>query len=173
MALFLSTARNKIDRKGRVSVPAPFRAALEGEAFKGVAVSEPLSGEACLEGCGLSRISEIAESLREMNPLSAERDALATALLSGVRQLSFDAEGRIVLPEDLIAYAELEGEALFAGLGDKFQIWRPEVFDQRRAEARALARRMAGELPWGGGEARKGRGADGGGRSQKRGEDDA
>ncbi|MEL6977681.1 MAG: division/cell wall cluster transcriptional repressor MraZ [Pseudomonadota bacterium] len=150
MGLFLSTSKHKIDRKGRVSVPAPFRAALEGESFKGVALALPLSDEPCLEGSGLSRIARIARSLSAMNPLAAERDALATALLAGVTQAAFDAEGRIVLPEELIAAADLEGEALFAGLGDKFQIWRPDRFEARRAEARAVARRMADKLPWGG-----------------------
>ncbi|MEM9725358.1 MAG: cell division/cell wall cluster transcriptional repressor MraZ, partial [Pseudomonadota bacterium] len=135
MGLFLSTSKHKIDRKGRVSVPAGFRAALQGEAAPGVALMRPLSDQPCLEGSGLGRVHGLAAALARMNPISEERDAIATAILADVHLANFDAEGRVVLPEELMRAAELEGEALFAGLGDKFQIWRPERFDAWRAEA--------------------------------------
>ena len=148
MGLFLSTSKHKIDKKGRVSIPAPFRASLDGESQRAVALMRPLSGAACLEGSGLSRVHGLAEKLTEMNPISEERDDIATAILADVHLASLDAEGRVVLPEDLVDYAGLEGEALFAGLGDKFQIWRPDRFLARREEARAKARELAGRLPW-------------------------
>lgn len=151
MTLFLSTSTHRIDRKGRVSVPAAFRAALEGETFRGVALSEPLSGAPCVEGSGIGRVAKMAEALSAMNPLTEEREALSMALLAGVTQAPFDGEGRIVLSEDLIAHAGLSGAALFAGLGDKFQIWEPEAFKARRAEALKLARERAASLPWNGG----------------------
>lgn len=152
MALFVSTSVHRIDKKGRVSVPAQFRAALEGESFRGVALTPPLADLPCIEGSGFSLIERITESIEEMNPLSEERDALALAILSATRQIGFDGEGRIVLPEDLIAQAELEGEALFAGLGSKFQIWNPKSFEEHRRRAVALARKSAGQLPWSGGK---------------------
>lgn len=162
MALFLSTSLHKIDKKGRVSVPAAFREALAEERFHGVVLGPPLSEDPCIEGSGESRVQKIASALDGMNPLSEERDALATAVLASVRRAALDGDGRIVLPEDLIAHAGLSGEALFAGLGEKFQIWEPARFAERQAAARELARRSAGRLPWtaGGGAAAKG---DGGG----------
>ena len=147
MRLFLSTSKHKIDKKGRISIPAPFRAALDGEEGRAVALTRPLSGEACLEGFGLSRLEKLARRLEEMNPISEERDDIATAILADTHLANFDAEGRVVLPEELLAHAGLEGEALFAGLGDKFQIWRPDRFEKRREEARARARGLAGQLP--------------------------
>lgn len=149
LALFLSTSVHRIDKKGRVSVPAPFRAALEGESFKGVALCPPLTALPCLEGSGMGRIEAIAAAIGGLNPLAEETDALATAVLASVRQAPFDSEGRIVLGEDLIAQAGLSDRALFAGLGAKFQIWAPEAFEARQREALALARRNADKLPWG------------------------
>lgn len=148
MALFLSTSVHRIDKKGRVSVPAAFREALKDETFRGVALAPPLTDAPCLEGCGLSRIEAIAAALDGLNPLSAETDALAMAVLASVRQAPFDAEGRILLSEELIAQAELSDQALFAGLGAKFQIWSPARFEERRAAARELARAQADRLPW-------------------------
>lgn len=148
VALFLSTSLHKIDKKGRVSVPAAFREALADERFHGVILSPPLSDEPCIEGSGESRILRVASALEDMNPLSAERDALATAVLAAVKRAALDGDGRIVLPEELIAHAGLSGEALFAGLGEKFQIWEPQRFAERQAAARELARNSAERLPW-------------------------
>lgn len=148
MALFVSTSVHKIDRKGRVSVPATFRAALEGESFNGVALIAPLSGASCIEGSGYSRVEKIAAELETMHPFSDDYDAMAMALLAGVHAASFDGEGRIVLPEELIAQAGLEGQALFAGLGAKFQIWRPDAFEETRQKALAAARAKADAMPW-------------------------
>lgn len=151
--MFLSTSTHKIDRKGRVSVPAHFRAALEGERFSGVVLTPPFSSAPCVEGFGMSRADRIGAALRAMNPLSEEADALATATLARMRPVGFDAEGRIVLPPELIAVAELEGQALFAGLGEKFQIWRPEAYAAHERAALERARAAAGAFPWAAGGA--------------------
>lgn len=148
-ALFLSTSIHKIDKKGRVSVPAAFRAALDDESFRGVALTPPLDGACCIEGSGMSRVEEMARVIEAMNPLSPERDALATIVLAAMKTASFDGEGRVVLPEELMAHAELEDRALFAGLGSKFQIWKPENFEQHRLAAKTLAQSSAERLPWG------------------------
>lgn len=151
MALFLSTSIHKIDKKGRVSVPAAFRSALDEESFRGVALTPPLDGAPCIEGAGMSRVESMAQAIEAMNPLAPERDALATVVLAAMRPAAFDGEGRIVLPEELIAHAELTDRALFAGLGSKFQIWKPESFEQRKVTAKTLAQSSAESLPWTGG----------------------
>lgn len=151
MALFVSSSVHKIDRKGRVSVPAAFRAALEGEAFNGVALAPPLSDLSCVEGYAGRRIEQLAAAIGEMNPLAEETDALATALLAQVHMAGFDAEGRIVLPDEARERAGLSERALFAGLGAKFQIWDPDAFEAHRAAAVAQARQSAAKLPWSGG----------------------
>ena len=160
MALFLSKSVNKIDRKGRVSVPAAFRAALGTEISEGVALMPSLREDCCVEGCGMSRIALYAEMLEELNPLSEERAALETAVLADMRVAQFDSEGRIVLPEEFIELAQLEDQALFAGLGKVFQIWNPAVYEEHRARARELARKNISQLPWAGGRGKQGGGAE-------------
>ncbi len=147
---FLSTSIHKIDRKGRVSVPASFRAALQDEAFAGVALAPPLSDQACVEGSGRSRVEQLAEAIAEMNPLDPNTDALAMAVLAPVQMAPFDAEGRIVLPASAIERAGLTERALFAGLGRKFQIWAPEAFEAAQAATRERARAAAAQLSWSG-----------------------
>jgi len=135
--LFLSTFENRIDRKGRLSVPAPFRAVLERRRdplylFK--SLTEP-----CLEGCGPERIGQIVDAIDSMDSLSAEVATLQT-MLSSAQEMKVDGEGRIMLSADFIAFAELGDMALYAGIGRSFQIWLPERYRARETEARGRAR---------------------------------
>ena len=90
MDLFLSTFENRIDKKGRLSVPAPFRAVLERRRdplylFK--SLTEP-----CLEGCGPERIGQIVDAIDSMDSLSAEVATLQT-MLSSAQEMKLDSEG--------------------------------------------------------------------------------
>ena len=137
MDLFLSTFEHRIDKKGRLSVPAPFRSVLERRRdplylFK--SLTEP-----CLEGCGPKRIGQIVDAIDSMDSLSAEVATLHT-MLSSAQEMKLDAEGRIMLNADFIAFAELDDAALYAGIGRSFQIWLPDRYRSREAEARARAK---------------------------------
>ena len=139
MALFLSTTVNKLDKKGRVSVPARWRAALAGQSFHGI-VAYPSFISATIEASGIDRIERLSESIDRFDPFSEERNAFAVAILANSRELPFDSGGRIALSEDLIAHAGLNDGAAFVGQGATFQIWEPKAFAAYEAEARARAR---------------------------------
>lgn len=145
MSLFLSTFTNKIDSKGRVSVPAQFRAALRKEEFQGIIVYPSFVNE-CVEACGMTRITEISEGIDSLDPYSEERDAFATAILGESCQLSFDADGRVMLSQSLIKSAGLNGKALFIGKGKTFEIWNPDKFTDYAEKARIFAREQRDKL---------------------------
>lgn len=126
MALFLSTHINKVDKKGRVSVPAQFRAELAGESFQGIVLFRSHAHDA-LEGFAWSYMQEISRRLENFDLFSAEQDDLATTVFGETVQLPFDGDGRIVLPADLIEFAGLSERAAFVGLGNKFQLWEPDL----------------------------------------------
>lgn len=139
MALFLSTFTNKIDVKGRVSVPAQFRSSLVSEEFSGVVVYDSFVND-CIEGCNIERIRQISESIDDLDPFSADRDALATALLGGSTQLSIDADGRVIIPEVLLKKSKIKGTAIFVGKGATFEIWQPDKFELYMAKSRKDAK---------------------------------
>ena len=152
MVLFLSTSVNKIDKKGRVSVPAAFRAALAKETFEGVVVMRA-QNHACLEGFAFSSMEEIARRLDDFDLFSATQDDLATSVFGEAHQLSFDKEGRIILPEELMAYANIIEQVAFVGMGGKFQLWEPGAYDARREQARASVQKNKLTIPNKGGAA--------------------
>jgi MraZ protein len=137
MALFLSTSLHKVDKKGRLSVPALFRASLEGQSFHGIVVYRSHKHPA-LEGCGIDRIAALSQAIDKMDQFSDSQDALATAIFSDCRQLAFDGEGRITLPPDLADFAKINEEACLVGRGSTFQIWNPAQFQAHQEQARAF-----------------------------------
>jgi MraZ protein len=145
MALFLSTYVNKIDKKGRISVPANFRNTLATQTFQGIVAYQSFINE-CIEACGMDRIERLSDSIDDLDPYSDERDAFATTILGGSVQLPFDGEGRIMLPELLIAEAKLSDKAVFVGKGATFEIWQPERFELYAGKARDLAKKERANL---------------------------
>lgn len=150
MALFLSTVTNRVDKKGRVSVPAPFRAAVYEQSFQGVVLFRSNS-HPCLEGFDFSYMEQLSARLDDFDLFSDEQDDLATAIFGDSVQLAFDGDGRITLPVELMEYAGVVDKASFVGLGKKFQIWLPEAYELRRKEARENVRAKGMTVPQKGG----------------------
>lgn len=145
MVLFLSTYINKIDKKGRVSVPAQFRAALAKQDFNGI-VAYSSFVNSCIEACGIERIEYLSNTIDSLDPYSDSRDAFATAILGGSVQMPFDKEGRVVLPPELIEVAGLDTKACFVGKGATFEIWHPEKFEEYARNSREVAKKNRSEL---------------------------
>lgn len=152
MALFLSTYTNKVDKKGRVSVPASFRTVLANQNFAGIIAYGSFINP-CIEACGIDRLEGLYNSIDSLDPFSAERDAFVTTILGGSVQISFDSEGRVMLPEALIETAGIDDKATFVGKGATFEIWQPETFTDYFAKARkeALENRKSLTMKQGGG----------------------
>ena len=136
MNRFVSTFQNKIDAKGRVSVPASFRTVLERDGYSGGIYCYPSLEAPALDAGGQSLAQKIDLLLDDLPDYSDERDELSVALYGDVQVLALDQDGRIVLPEVLRAHAGLSTHVTFVGLGQKFQMWEPGRFEQRRVRAR-------------------------------------
>lgn len=137
--MFLSTVTNTLDAKGRVSVPADFRAVVGGSAFDGIIVWPSFDG-AYLEGGGIALLEDYQRSLETLDYYDEGRVALQRAIFAESRRLPFDSGGRVSLPKDLHEYAGLNGKVTFVGLGRRFEIWSPQAHDERSAAMRELAR---------------------------------
>jgi MraZ protein len=140
MDRFVSTYINKIDAKGRVSVPASFRAVLERDGYPGGIYCYPSLDAPALDAGGQRLAETIDRLLASLPDYSDERDELSVALYGDVVTLAIDQDGRIVLPETLRAHAGLSTHVAFVGLGQKFQLWEPARFEARRASAREKVR---------------------------------
>ena len=135
MSLFLSSYENRLDTKGRISVPASFRAAVADEKFAGVVLYRSFTNN-CIEGLTMSRMEQMATATDKMGVFDSELDDLTAMLFADARQLTFDVTGRIVIPSDLLKHAGITDSAVFVGRGNSFQIWNPDAF--RAAQEKSL-----------------------------------
>ena len=148
MSRYISHYTLRIDAKGRVSIPASFRAVLTRDGFDGLCIHPALDHPA-LEAGGHALLGEIDTLLSTLPPGSPERDRIATALFGTTEILKVDPEGRIVLGESAKAHAGITDAVTFAGLGHKFQIWEPGRFGAHLQAARTAVRdlRRASDRP--------------------------
>ena len=145
--MFLSSYGNKIDKKGRVSVPATFRSYLNSMGYNGF-VSYPSFNHSALDACSPDRIEKLSNSIDSLNPFKEKRDFFATSILSESENLQFDTEGRVSLSEKLLNHAKIRNNVLFVGLGKTFQIWEPNSFDKFKTVARKKAFQNRSSLKW-------------------------
>jgi MraZ protein len=142
---FVATYTNRLDQKGRVSVPATFRAVLARDGETGL-YCYPALDQPAIDGGGVRLRQRIAERLTDFETFSEDHESLSTAFYGESRILKIDTDGRIVLPEEFRAHAAIEDSAVFVGMDYKFQIWEPQRFADRQRATRAHLRSVTQKL---------------------------
>ena len=125
MDLFISKYFNKIDKKGRVSLPSNFRNALPKNNKNEIILYKSIKTKS-IEGCGVGRLKEISKRINNLDFFSEDYDDFSTSIFSEIVTTNVDKEGRFLIPEDLKLYAGIKKDAAFFGQGYFFQIWEPE-----------------------------------------------
>ena len=145
---FVSNYTLRLDSKGRVSIPAPYRSVLSRDGFDGL-YCYPALDRPAIDAGGNALMSEIEALIARFAPFSEAREQFATALYGTSETLKVDGEGRVILSEQLKGHAGITDAVAFVGLGHKFQIWEPKRFATELAEAtdkvRALRKKLGSQ----------------------------
>ena len=131
---FIGRYLNKVDKKGRVSVPAGWRPSLISKDFSGIIAQSSLS-EKAIDAYPRDYLELLQGKLDLNDPLLEENEYESTVLFGG-SVLSFDSEGRVVLSDSLRNEINLASEALFVGMGRRFRIWNPKIFNEYLGRAK-------------------------------------
>jgi len=145
--MFLSTFENKLDKKGRVSVPSSFRSYLSNLGYNGI-ICYPSFNHSCLEAWPQDRIEKILNAIDSLNPFEEKKDFFATSILAESTNLQFDGEGRILLSSKLLKHAKIRTRMLFVGQGRTFQIWEPINFEKFKENAKKKSNINRASLEW-------------------------
>lgn len=134
--LFMDTIYNKVDAKGRVSLPSDYRAIVK-ETSSEIVCYRSLSAP-CIEGCLEDLLDKLAADIEtSLDFFSQEQDDLTNLIFGDAKRYPFDSTGRIMLSEKLLKHAGIKDSAVFVGKGRKFQIWNPENWEKEEARIRA------------------------------------
>jgi len=145
MNRFVSNYTLRLDAKGRVSIPAPYRQVLARDGFDGL-YCYPALDRPALDAGGNALLLEIEQLIDSFPPYSDEREEFAAALYGTSETLRFDTEGRVSLSDRLKEHAGITDAVAFVGLGQKFQIWEPGRFRAQLAEATQKVRAFKKQL---------------------------
>lgn len=133
--LFMDTVLNKVDAKGRVSLPADYRAIVK-ETGSEIVCYRSLSSP-CIEGCLEDLLDKLATQMEDsLDFFSATQDDLTNLVFGDAKRYSFDSTGRVMLSEKLLKHAQITDSAVFVGKGRKFQIWNPENWEKEEKRIR-------------------------------------
>lgn len=135
MLLFTGEHTNKVDRKGRVSLPADFRAELPDSDGRYIYVYPAPRKAFALEAINRSQLEARTESIDSFGIYTLEQEYFSTVILNQARKLSIDGDGRIVLPAEFLDHAKIDAEAMFVGGGKQFHIWQPDRYQEYKREA--------------------------------------
>ena len=135
MDLFVSQFVNKIDKKGRVSLPSLFRNVLSKKRKSEIILFKSLKFKS-IEGCSSERISTIAKRINELDIFSDDQDDFSTSIFSEIIPVNLDREGRFLIPENLKLYSNITNKVTFIGQGHYFQIWEPQAAIERQKKSR-------------------------------------
>ena len=145
--MFISIFENKLDKKGRVSVPASFRSYLSNLGYNGV-ICFPSFNNQSIEAWSQDRIEKISNAIDTLDPFEEKKDFFATSILSESSSFQFDNEGRILLTQKLLKHAKIKNSMLFVGQGNTFQILEPTAFEKFRVTAKKKSNIHRASLRW-------------------------
>jgi MraZ protein len=145
MDRFVSHHVLRLDAKGRVSVPASFRAVLARDGFDGL-YCHPALDRPALDAGGNALLAEIEALIDGFAPYSEQREQFSLALYGTSETLKVDGEGRVVLSDAHKTHAGIKEAVVFVGLGHKFRIWEPGRFRAELTEATDKVRAFKQEL---------------------------
>ena len=138
--LFLGEFEHSIDDKSRLAVPARFRPALEDGLFMTRGV------ERCIVIYDPDSWRAVSDRVRNLNPWQEDARRMQRHFFSGAVQAQPDKLGRVVIPQFLRTYAQLETEVVVVGLADRIEIWSKNEWERERSDAERDSSELAEHL---------------------------
>jgi MraZ protein len=135
MNRFLSNATNRVDAKGRVSVPSAFRGVLVSEGIEELYCFQDFHYPAINIG-GPELLTRLERRLGDLDPFALESNRMSLLIHGGGVFMKLDSEGRLMVTDFIRSYTGIEGEVTFVGRADYFQLWRPDAFSDAQNAAR-------------------------------------
>jgi MraZ protein len=138
--MFLGEYQHSLDPKNRFTVPSKFREGL-GESFvatKGL--------DNCIFLYPLSEWQTIEEKMRALPFTQSDVRAFARFFLSGACECEMDKQGRILVPQKLREYAQIDKEAVIIGVGSRVEVWSSENWERYSSKAEESYETVAEKL---------------------------
>lgn len=140
MTFFTSEYESKLDAKGRLVLPARIKAQLpEGDAELVIR----RGFEPCLIIYPMVEFKKVFSKISGLSEFNEEYRTLQRNFLSGIATVELDGNGRFLIPKNMLAYAQIEKDALLVGIGNKVEVWNPAVYEKHRIQDQSELSKLA------------------------------
>ncbi len=117
-----------IDSKGRISIPAKLRKQISSEANDAFVMTQGTG--TCIDLYPLNEWQQIEERLLKLNSFSPDDALFIRMMLQNAAEDTMDSQSRILIPQPLIEYAQIENDVLILGVLKKIEIWNPRIYKE-------------------------------------------
>ena len=123
--MFLGQFQHALDEKGRLMIPARFRELLDGGAY----ITQGF--DRCLMVMTESYFKQVYDNLNAMNLADPNARLMRRMIFANAYPVEVDKVGRVLVPQNLREFANLNGEAIVAGQGEYFEVWTPAAWNEQ------------------------------------------
>lgn len=142
MSTFIGNIEGRLDEKGRIFIPAAYRKILsEGESRR-IVMRRDTDNECLIfypEQVWNDKVSALRQALDEWDP---EDQLILMQFMSDAETLETDAQGRVLLQKKNLETINAGQDVLFVGMLDRFALWNPQTFEDKKMNQHDLAERI-------------------------------
>ena len=126
--MFLGQYEHSIDEKGRMTIPVRYRDQIQDGAYITLGFDNNLIVMTA------NTFEHLYENLNNLSITNVDARHLKRLVFSKAYRLEIDKSGRILIPQYLREGANLDSTAILVGIGDRFEIWAPEIWEEQDKE---------------------------------------
>jgi len=128
MTFFTSEFESKLDTKGRLVLPARIKAQLPSGEGEELVIRRGF--ELCLILYPMVEFKKVFSKISGLSEFNEEYRKLQRNFFSGTATVELDANGRFVIPKNMLSYAQLEKDLILIGMGNKVEVWNPSIYEK-------------------------------------------
>ncbi|HMG88550.1 MAG TPA: division/cell wall cluster transcriptional repressor MraZ [Chryseolinea sp.] len=128
MTFFTSEYESKLDTKGRIVLPARIKAQLPSSEGNELVIRRGF--EPCLIIYPMVEFKKVFSKISSLSEFNEEYRKLQRNFFSGTATVELDANGRFVIPRNMLSYAQLEKDLILVGMGNKVEVWNPSIYEK-------------------------------------------
>ncbi len=129
MLNLLGTYEAKVDAKGRLMFPAPYKSQMGDEAQKGFVVKRSIFKK-CLELFPMEQWKQETAMVSKLNMFKKKNADFVTKFMAGVKPVELDGTGRLLLPKDLLTYGGITKQIVLTSVVNRIEIWDKEAYEK-------------------------------------------
>ncbi len=141
--MFFGTFEHTLDKKARISLPARFREILSGQYDGRLVVTTNMDPEVqCLTIYPVRLWKDFVGDILALSPFKPDVVRLKRLVVASACEAAMDKQGRVLIPPHLRKYADLEHEAVWAGMGGSIELWNRDLWKREHEDIRKDLRRI-------------------------------